>query len=169
MNIALVILTGSLVFTLFLYVSLKNNYQSQLKINQQREETIRLLQRDDIQELLSHVRSVFAGEIVYERDPEAEFRSPLTGYSFHSYHRERSPAVYKIEYNVTVLEINLDRDKGELVVFYFLSYLDSDGNPLRGVAVDPDRPTRWIIERQEGKWVVVEIQEYKHWLSLQDE
>ena len=162
--IFIVVLVGMLVFVSMSYINLRREYQLQLSHIQRRENTINLLQQDDIQELLSHVSQVMAGEIIYE--PDDGDHMPIGAYSFNSRRRERYPDTYTIESGLTVLEISVDGDSGEIVVFYFISYLDSDGNPVMGESVAPYAPTIWRIEREEGEWVIVEILDFKMWRDL---
>ena len=167
MRIAVIVLACILTLVSVLYISLKREIHVKSEDVQRREETLNLLQQNDIQELISHVRQVMAGEIVYEVDLETGYRPPLMWYSINpDIIRRTYPTMYTIESDLTVLEINLDdhNGTGEIVITYFIRYLDSSDQLLRSVSVRPESPDRWILERQDGEWIIVEVLEYKDWL-----
>ena len=169
MGVAFISLIIVCLFTFIVIRDVKKTHQQQLDINQKLESTIRLLQQDDIQELLSHVRKVMAGEVVYEWEMETGILSPLAWYSFNSRSREIYPTMYTIESELVVLEININDDSGEMKVFYSICYLDSSGKLIYGNHVDSSTPTKWILERQNGVWVIVKTLWYKEWVGLQSE
>ena len=158
-----VVFVISLILVVLSYASLKREHHLQLESNLQQEQMIGLLQRDDIQDLISHIRGVLAGEIVYEVDLEPP--SPLTGFSFHSRAERTYPDTHTIESGVTILEIYLNDDgiTGELILTYYLHYLDSTGGVLRSLSVTDNVPEKWIIEQREGQWTVVRMLSYKEW------
>ena len=169
MGIVFIVLAGILVFVSVSYVKLRKEHHLQLERIQRQENTIKLLQQDDIKELIYHVRQVMAGEVVYEWDCETGNPSPLTRYSFTSSRRQSFPDTHTIEFGLNVWEINLEDSRGEMIITYFIRYVDSTGRLLSGHSVARITPTRWILERQEEKWVIVKILDYKVWLSIQDE
>jgi hypothetical protein len=129
-------------------------------------QTARLLQQDDIQELLSYVEQVMAGEIVYESwFDENGIRTPLADYSLRSSHRELHPNIYTVYYSLTVIEANIAGDRGEMFVVYSIVYLDSLGHRITGRSSGQDSPDKWIIEKRDGRWVVADILWYMEWVS----
>ena len=155
MGIPFIVLIILFIVMIFCYINLKKEYHLQLDSNLTLRRTINFLQRDDIQELLSHVEAVMAGDVVYEWNREIEERpSPLIAYSIN---RDTFPTTHTIEFSLSVLKIDLDENRGEIIVSYSLMYYDSEGKILSARSIDPDRPTKWTIERQENAWVIVEI------------
>jgi len=163
LGITFIILISAVVVVLLLYINLKKDYTLQLEKSQRHENTIRLLQREDIQELLSHIKQIMRGEVIYEIDMESENLSLLAAYSLSSHQREIFPSLNAIEAELTVLEISLNGKYGEIIVSYFINLLDSAGELLSSRHVGSEAPTRWMIEQKEGKWTIVDIVDFKMW------
>jgi hypothetical protein len=155
----------SLVVAFVLYANSNKKHNEQLKRNQMLENTISSLQQEDIQELLSHVRKVMAGDIVYEWDDATGKYSPLVIYSFTSGRRQSFPTTHTIESDLTVLEINLDGNSGEMIIAYFIRYLDESGSLIHYRGDNHLAPSRWMLERHDGKWFITQILSYKEWLG----
>ena len=162
-------LTCMLLFALAICWRQSNMYHMQSGRAAIFENTVKLLQRDDIQDLLFHVRQVMAGDIVYELGGESVNTSPLAVYSFNAMRREMFPTTERIEHGLTVLEISIDGDKGEVVLSYFIRYVDSTGRVVHGRADGPLSPSRWTIERHGGRWAITEIHEFAQWKTRSTE
>ena len=156
MSIALIVLATALIVVTTLYIINQQTIQRQ-------NEMIRLLQQDDISELLHHVRQVMAGEIIYEWDSEAGPHGLLAQFSFTARRRANHPTTHRIESRLTVLDINLEGDSGEMLVSYSISSYDSSGNLLSSRSASPITPDKWRIERIDGHWVIVSTFWYKEW------
>ena len=127
--------------------------------------TINNLQRDDIQAFLYYIEQIMAGEIVYEWDCDSESDTFLAWLSFNSRSREQHPTMHLIDSGLTVLELIIDGDSGEMLVSYYVNYYDAAGTLLRGLHVDPNAPDKWIIERRGGQWVIIEELWHKEWTT----
>jgi len=156
----------------------------QLEADRRYEKTMAILQQEDIQELISHIRQVMAGEIeLYDWEPIREEYvrrvqtgglmsdmgdigniPPLAIFSPSAWYGGED--IHSIDFDLTVHEISLDDDVGEMLLSYHVFYLDRRGVMLSGMSVSPETPDKWIIERQDGKWVVTEILHFKQWANL---
>jgi len=150
--IATVILSMSLVF-------FKKQHDAQIDKNMELDVTINILQhtiealqQDDIQRLIDHVTKVMSGEIVYERGT-----NPLSRYS---YSKNIYPTMHRIEVDLSVLEIALDGDSGEIRAVYSIHYYNASGETVRYASASMANPTRWTLERQGEDWVIVDIFEH---------
>jgi len=160
---SILFISTAAVFTIN-YLNLKNENRLQKENNHRLQNSISAIQREDIQELLSHIKKVLAGEIVYEIDTETGAYNPLARISFTSGRKESFPTAHSIESGLTVVEIDLNYERGEIIVAYFRRLLDSSGNLLSGEHVGVEAPSKLTVERQGGRWVVVEILHYKEWV-----
>ena len=139
------------------YANEQENNRKQRQSMEALQQTVKALQRDDIQRLIGHVKKVMAGEIIYERETNILSR--------YSYHKDSHPTMDSIESDLNVLNIYLDGDSGEIKVLYSIIYLDSSGRTVRGVQATPYLPTIWVLERQGEDWVIVEIIQGKDTLN----
>jgi len=74
-----------------------------------------------------------------------------------------------IEAKLSVLEIRLDGNCGEVVVTYSIRYMDVSGNLVHSKSADRLAPDIWELERQGNDWVITRILWYTEWLALQNE
>jgi len=134
-------------------------YRTQLEINERQRNTISHMQDDDIRELLTRVQSIMNGELMRGRvmgEWHTNCRSEI--FAVNDHFLEIYPTLHTIQSWITIFEINLDGDRGEIWLRYALRYEDEDGRVLRGVAEGTrENPKRWIIERYEGRWIITEI------------
>lgn len=154
-GILCVILVISLVVALRSYTKFREQFKQQSEACKETKDTLQFLQQEGIWELISHIKQVMAGEIIYERGS-----NPLSRYSYNSDSQRNFPTQHTIETDLEVLSINLDGDRGEITASYFIRYLDSSGKKLMFSSSGKDLPVRWMIEKQGEEWIVVEIDEH---------
>ena len=100
---------------------------------------------------------------MYEFDFVTRDHSAFASFSLNSSRRESHPTITRVSSNLAVLEISLDGDKGTIILSFSVSYFDSQGRRLRHQGARRESPHKWIIEKQNGKWVLVEDIEFKMW------
>ena len=112
------------------------------------EETIRVLQDEDIQVFIKHVNNVMAGEILIEDEKDL-----LWGYS---YHKDAYPKMSSIESSFEVITAQIDGDRCEIVIAYEITYFNSIGKEIRYRQVHWSSSRTWILEKQNEKWILIE-------------
>jgi hypothetical protein len=148
-----------LAITLFISTLLFIKLRAEQDKSQRLENTISHMQNENIRELLTRVQSIMNGELMRGRvmgEWHTNCRSEVFAVSDHFL--EIYPTLHTIQSWITIFEINLDGDRGEIWLRYALRYEDEDGRVLRGVAEGTrENPKRWIIEWYEGSWVITKI------------
>jgi len=142
--IIILILVASLVAIIVLYADAKKQLETQAEMLVNHDsliETVEVLQRDDIQRLITYAKKVMAGEIVVERGDNL-----LYLYSYNSHAKEYYTNLDKIEVSLAVIEAHVDGDRGELKMIYRMRYLDSSNRLLRLSGASREFPSMWTIE-----------------------
>ena len=152
MSFFLVVLAIGLILMVVLYVNLRRKLDSQIERLQHQETVVEWVQSVEIQRLIERVRKVMQGEIIYERGTDA-----LAEYSHISTRDRLGQDLYAIKSDLRIVDLRLDEDKGQAIVTYHILYLNSEGEILMGISADSITPDRWILEKQDGDWVIVEI------------
>jgi len=116
------------------------------------QETIKALQRDDIQRLIEHVKSVMRAEYIIE-----DTINPLRRYS---YKEDSFPTMDRVVTSLEIYEITINGDIGEIKAGYGITYYNADDRVVRSSSSSRDWPTIWTIEKQGEDWVIIEINEH---------
>ena len=110
---------------------------------QEREERVQNY-RSEVEALLQEIEAVFSGEILIE-DEENWMK-------MHNYIESHHPNVAEISVKVNVNDIRLMNDTGYIEADYWTIYKNEEGETISGGGHD----VRWIIEKKEGRWVVID-------------
>ena len=152
MKIIFIAVTISFILLAVLFGNLWQRYNTQAERLQQQAMIIEWLQDIEIQRLMEHVRKVMQGEIIYDTG-----ESVLATYSNNVTRDRVGDDLYSIESDLKIIDLRLDEYKGQAIVTYFIRYLNSDGEVLMATSADPIMPDRWVLEKQAGEWIIVEI------------
>jgi len=142
-----IVIVISLISMVVLHNNLQRRHNSEIE---RKEMIIEQIQDIELQRLVGHVRRVMQGEIIYEE-------GALVAYSNNNTRARLGSDLYRIESNLNIIDLRLEEDSGQAIVTYDILYLDSEGKILAGMSSDLIMPDKWILEKIEGEWVIIEI------------
>lgn len=152
MNILLCLMVISMLTLGMFHINLWRRYNNQVENIERTEMIIEQIQSIEFQRLIAHVQNVMQGEIIYESGTNV-----LSAYSNNSARDRLGLELYKTESNLQIIDLRLDDNNGQVVVTYNISYFNSEGEILMSMSADPIMPDRWVLEKLNGEWNIVEI------------
>jgi len=138
-----------LLVVILLFTNSQKKQDALVEENRKLEETVEILQEDNIQKFIERTRMVMSGELFIDYTDEDELRVFVFDERFY-------PDVDAIESSFEVYYAYRESETVKLLVAYHIDYLDASGKRISWVGVWSGNPATWTIELRNGHYILVD-------------